>query len=154
MSFSVNHKQARQGRYLPPDGLYEVVFSKAAVSKSPSSGKRWINFTFLVRSDVVQDEKGEEFEFAMFPLNTPSSRDPEGYKLGIIQTICKCAGIAEGMNFSSIADWLDALVNQPIKVVVRHRIYNDQDKIDVLYQPTDFPHYTPGATISDDDPLF
>ncbi len=150
MAFSVNHSQASQGRYLPPEGTYEVVFQKAE-EKTTQSGKRLINFTFRIREDVMQDEQGQEFEFAMFPLNNPSARDPEGYRLGTIQMICKCIGVAEGMNFESISDWLDNLTGLPIKVEVKQRMYNDKPQINVNYEPTEFPQVSTGAAVNPDE---
>lgn len=150
MAFSVNHSQASQGKYIPLEGTYEVVFQKAEEKVTPNL-KHLINFTFLIRTDVMQDEQGETFEFAMFPLNSPSPRDPEGYRLGTIQMICKCVGIAEGMNFESLADWLDAITGLPIKVEVKHREYNGKTQINVNYAPSDFPQVSDGTAVDLDN---
>jgi hypothetical protein len=151
MAFAVNHAQASQGKYLPPEGTYEVIIDKAEEKTTAMSGKRLINFAFEIRSDVMQDEQGQAFEYGMFPLNKPTVNDPEGYRLGTIQMICKCIGIPEGMNFGSLAEWLDAITHMPIKVEVKHREYNGQDQINVNYLPTEFPVVSAGTVVDPDE---
>jgi hypothetical protein len=150
MAFAVNHKEAIQGQYLPPEGTFEVLF-KAAETRCTQSGGRLIDFTFEIRSDVMQDEQGQHFHFAMFPLKTPTARDPEGYRLGTIQAICKAVNISEGTNFESLNDWLTALEGMPVKVEVKHRTWNDRDQINLNYLPTEFPEVVQGTAVNPDE---
>lgn len=152
MGFAVNHSQATQGRYLPPDGEYEVVIRQAA-QKTSQSGKTFITFMSEIRSDVVQSEQGAQFEHTVFKSKAPTARDPEGYSIGQIQTICKCAGIPEGMNFNGIDDFLQALIGRPTKLKVKNGVWNDRPKIDVLWMETEFPDVQEGVTMSDEDDL-
>jgi hypothetical protein len=87
----------------------------------------------------------------MFPLKTPTIRDPEGYRLGTIQMICKCIGISEGTNFESLAEWLQAITSMPIKVEVKHQEYNGKDRININYLPTEFPEVAQGTAVNPDE---
>lgn len=152
MGFSVNHKQASQGRYLPPDGEYEVVIREAA-QKTTQSGKTFMVFTSEIRSDVVQEEQGAQFEHTVFKSKAPSPRDPDGYNLGQIQTICKCTRIPEGQNFEGVDDLLHALIGRPSKLRVKNGLWNDNPKIDVLWLDTEFPEVQAGVTVVNEDEL-
>ena len=152
MGFAVNHSQATQGRYLPPDGEYEVIIRQAA-QKTTQSGKTFISFTSEIRSDVVQPEQGAQFEHTLFKSKAPTPRDPDGYSLGQVQTICKATRIPEGTNFNGIDDWLSATIGRTAKLEVKNGMYNDRPKIDVRWSESEFSEYQEGVVVGTEEDL-
>jgi len=151
MAFSIDHTKASQGRYMPPEGAYEVVIASIRENQS-RNGARYLDVKLVIRSDVLQEGQGESFQHAIWRKKAPGPSDPEGFPQGLIQNISKCVGIDNGMNFTSLTEWMECLPGRPIRVTIRHEEYNGAMQARVAYiHPPEIP-YEPGATaISPED---
>jgi hypothetical protein len=130
--FKVDHQQAGQERYLPPEGDYEVAIGavKRAVT---GKGTEYIDITLRIRDDVKQEGAGKRFDYPLYRLREPTPVDPDGYPNSKVQRLSLACGISNGTSFDSIDEWMKALEDKNLRVTVRHEIYNDRPVARVAY---------------------
>lgn len=154
MAFVINHEEAQQGRYLAPEGDYEVVVAEAKFDRT-FGGKDYIKLTLRIREDLEQEGLGETIEFPIWKRRDPTTKDPDGYPNGTLQMLSRCAGLDNGLKLNGLDDLLDAWTNKPLKVTVKHDTYNDVTRAKVSYvYPSDHPEVKAGfVKVDDDEPL-
>jgi hypothetical protein len=152
MAFSVDHTKAFKGRFIPPEGAYEVVIESAGESQT-RNGAHFLDLKLVIRQDVNQDCRGETIHHAIWRKKTPGKLDPEGYPNGVIQSLSECAGMENGMSFRSLDDWLTQLPGRSICVTIRHEEYNGSLQARVAYvNPPGIP-FEKGSIIADPNDL-
>jgi len=150
----VNHDQAQQGRYMPPEGRYECLI-KAARYDMTRGGTEYLHITLAIRNDVEQEGMGETIDWPVWRKKAPTPRDPDGFALGTIQHLSKVVGFENGREFPTIDDWMRALVDRPVCVDIKHEEWNDRVRARVAYSyETEHPEVKSGsdfAPVDDED---
>ncbi|MHC1785456.1 MAG: DUF669 domain-containing protein [Christensenellales bacterium] len=123
MSFTVNHSQASQGRFVAAEGIYECLI-KGAKRAETRGGTAYLQLELFIREDIAQQSQGEVIEWPVWRKKEPGRSDPEGFPIGTIQHISRIAGFENGQEFPTLDAWLLALTGRPIRVEIKHEEYN------------------------------
>lgn len=142
---TIDHSKAQQGRYMPPEGVYECLIKNAQNSMT-RNGTEYLQINLTIRDDVAQEGAGETIDWPVWRKKAPTRNDPDGFPAGTIQHISRVTGLANGTNFETIDDWMRALSNKPIRVEIRHEEYNGNTRARVSYvHETEQPDISPQA---------
>ena len=144
MSFlKIDHEKAQQGRYMPPEGQYECLITMAKYNMT-RNGTEYLHISLLIRDDVEQEGMGEVIDWSVWRKRKPGRQDPDGFAAGTIQHISKVVGFENGMEFSTIDDWMRALKGRTVRVEIKHEEYNDRVSAKVAYSySSDHPNLGP-----------
>lgn len=144
MSFlKIDHEKAQQGRYMPPEGQYECLITMAKYNMT-RNGTEYLHISLLIRDDVEQEGMGEVIDWSVWRKRKPGRQDPDGFAAGTIQHISKVVGFENGMEFSTIDDWMRALKGRTVRVEIKHEEYNDRVSAKVAYSyPSEHPNLGP-----------
>jgi hypothetical protein len=144
MAFTTDYNKAQQGAYVAPEGDYETTIEQADFDKT-STGKAYIKLMLRIRNDIVQEGQGELIKHALYKRKEPTPNDPEGYGLGQVNQLSKVTDIGNGKSFSSLDEWLHALVGKPLRVTIKHEDFNGSTSAKVSYvYASNFPTVTQG----------
>lgn len=124
MGFTVNTNDVHEGNQggLMPEGDYEVVIKEVKEDKA-NSGTPYIQIELVVRNDVNQSYKNKHLWFTIW-----ASKETHEYNAKGINTLSKHAGISNGAQFNSVAEWGKFLFNKPILATVKHEEYNGKPR--------------------------
>ncbi|MBE6070030.1 MAG: DUF669 domain-containing protein [Clostridium lundense] len=137
MGFTVdtNNTQEQQGLIKPGD--YEVVIKEVKEGASQQKGTPFIQIELVVRNDVNQEFKNKHLWYTIW--DTPATRE-KGMYAKQINTVSKHAGVQNGANFNSVADWGKFITGRPVLATVKHEEYNGEQKERVTFiNATKFP---------------
>ena len=140
MGFTNDYSKASQGG-LKPEGDYEVLIVKAEERKT-KDGTVHINMNLVIRNDVKQGYQNGYLFHALWKRKKPTEADNQvnGYGFGQIMALGKAAGLPNGKNYESLADFLQELIGKPVRVKVKHRKYNGEMQEQISwFNPTDYP---------------
>lgn len=130
------------------DGEYEVIIKSAGWTRT-GKGTEYISVKCQVRSDVVQNEQGEDIEHPLWksrPENAKAS-DKEGIPVYKFQQIAKAVGLPEGEKLDTVDDWFKAITGKPMRVTTKQ---DDQGRAKVTrVEPSLFPEMSVGFTAID-----
>ena len=91
----VDHNQARQGRFLPPEGIYECLIASAGLNTT-NGGTEYLKIKLTIRGDVPQAFPGETIEWPVGGKKSEHS-DPDGFpQPGTIQHISRVVKFERG----------------------------------------------------------
>lgn len=124
-----------------PEGTYEV-YVEAFDAPEMNGELERSSFLLRVRDDIEQSQQNR----AIF-VNVNTNPNI-AWKLS---NIAIAAGVEEGSDFESFEDYLNAIKGASMKVVVKHRTYNDKVYADVKkFFPTSEAEY---VVVDDEDSL-
>lgn len=129
---TVDHSKAQQGRYLPPEGIYECLIKEVKFDTT-KGGTEYLHISLEVRDDVQQEGQGESIDWPVWRKKEPTRNDPAGFPAGTIQHISRVVKFDNGVNFETIDDWMKALTKKPIRVEIKHDEYQGNVRAKVAY---------------------
>lgn len=141
MAFKTDFSKASEGNELKPEGYYEVIIESWKY-KTFDNGTKKLNFTYVVRNDVEQKYKNALIFHSLSKKNNPNSDDEStgGYSYKLVMAIGEAAGLSNGSDYKSFEDYLNMLVNKPVKILLEHNPYNGKKYERVVkHYPTAFP---------------
>lgn len=139
---TVDHSKAQQGRFLPPEGIYECLIA-SAVLNTTNGGTEYLKIKLTIRGDVPQAFPGETIEWPVWRKKEPTQLDPDGFPLGTIQNISRVVKFENGQSFDTFDDWTKAITGKPIRVDIKHKEYNGNTNAQVAYvYETEYPNIT------------
>lgn len=140
MSFTNDFSKAQQGG-LKPEGDYEVLIVKAE-EKTTKGGKVYLSLNLVIRNDVKQGYQNGYLFHTLWKRKEPTEADKQvnGYSFSQVMALGKAAGLPNGKNYESLADFLQELVKKPVLVHLVHDTYNDTERESIAWvNPTKFP---------------
>jgi hypothetical protein len=129
---TVDHSNAQQGRFLPPEGVYECMIA-SAVLNTTNGGTEYLKIKLTIRGDVPQAFPGETIEWPVWRKKEPTQLDPDGFPLGTIQHISRVVKLENGQIFDTFDDWTKAITGKPIRVEIKHDEYQGNVRAKVAY---------------------
>lgn len=139
----INHDEARQGPYMPPEGFYEVIIASMQYAAT-NSGTEYLRVKLDIRADIAQEGAGESIDWPIWRKKEPTPRDPDGFPNGTIQAISRCAGLESGVEYANMDAWINALLQRPIRVEIRHNEWQGRVRAQVSYlHETEHPVVNP-----------
>ncbi|MDF2530861.1 MAG: hypothetical protein K0Q65_442 [Clostridia bacterium] len=130
MAFKVNTGDIYEGNQNNgpmPEGDYEVVIKEVKEDKA-NTGTPYINVELVVRNDVDQTYKNKHLWYTIW-----ASKDTGEYNAKGINTLSKHAGLSNGAQFNSVAEWGKFLFNKPILATIKHEDYNGKTRERVAF---------------------
>ena len=140
MGFTNDFSKAQQGG-LKPEGDYEVLIVKAE-EKTTKGGKVYLSLNLVIRNDVKQGYQNGYLFHTLWKRKNPTEADMQvnGYSFSQVMALGKAAGLPNGKNYESLADFLQELVRKPVLVHLVHDTYNDTERESIAWvNPTKFP---------------
>lgn len=140
MGFTNDFSKAQQGG-LKPEGDYEVLIVKVEERKT-KGGTVHINMNLVIRNDVKQGYQNGYLFHTLWKRKEPTEADMQvnGYGFGQIMALGKAAGLPNGKNYESLADFMQELIGKPVRAHVVHDEYNgDKREAIAWFNPTDHP---------------
>lgn len=140
MAFTNDYSKASQGG-LKPEGDYEALIVKAE-EKPTKSGKLHLNLNLVIRNDVDQNYQNGYLFHTLWKRKEPTEADNQvnGYGFSQIMSLGKAAGLPNGKNYESLADFLQELIGKPVRAHVVHDEYNGNKRETIAwFNPTDYP---------------
>jgi hypothetical protein len=113
--FTTKHEDAKGGAFEPiTPGEYEVIVTKAEVTKAKTSGNPMIKVQATIRDDVGQDfQKRILFDNIVFADNT----------IWKGQQVLKALDIPDGTEINSIEEFAELISYKAAKMKVKHEEY-------------------------------
>lgn len=131
MAYATNYRNLNN---LMEKGEYEFVISDA-YEQRPDGGTPYIALLLVVRNDIEQKYQNKAVRVRKY-----LSEGAMPYTERDMNTISKCVGLAEGVEFGNIDSWGDAVRGRPIRAAVKHREYNGDTYEDIsFYKRSDAP---------------
>lgn len=117
MGFKINHEDVGSGGFqVLKAGEYEV-FPTAFDIRYSQAGNEMAQFNYKVRDDYDQDGKGQEIRFDNF-VNTDAA-------LWRVNSASKAAGLEDGKEYESLAEWASDFKGSAVRVVVKIEEYTN-----------------------------
>lgn len=127
MGFKVNHSEATQGNGIKPEGIYECILIKCE-ERTTRNGATGLNFSFVVRNDIEnQKYKNSYIFYTIWKRKNPTEADMsvKGYGFGQIMALGKACNLQDGKEYESLEEFCNELINKPVAVTLKHRLWND-----------------------------
>lgn len=115
------------------EGEYEVVIKTATQDAAAKSGTEFLNIQMQIRNDIEQPHKNQIIFYSIWHLKEPKSTDPGGFSGRNIQQMSKAVLIPTGAQIPTLDDWLNLITGRPVRVKVKHEIYNEQKQVRVAW---------------------
>ena len=132
--FKVDYSEVKEVNGIIAEGFYEVVVNKAELAMT-KNGVEHINMWLTIRNDVDQS-----FKNAIIFNKMWKSKETDNYMVWQLQAVSKAVQLEEGKEYSSIEDWLEALINRIMRVKVVHEEYDGEPQAKVKsYQESKNP---------------
>lgn len=116
-----------------PEGGYEVYVDRVDVTDN-TDGVEKGSIMFRIRDDVDGDFKNRTI------FTNITTADNMGWKLS---NIARAAGVPAGTDFKNLTEYLTAIKDKSLKILVAHRDYNGKTYVDAkAFYPTRLKPYT------------
>ncbi|WEG13978.1 DUF669 domain-containing protein [Pullulanibacillus sp. KACC 23026] len=112
--FKVDHEQAKGFEPIKP-GEYEVTVVNYELKKA-ASGNNQVVMDYEIRSDFEQPCQGQKILFDNFTVTEKA--------MWRFHAASKAAGMPNGKQYKSYKEWAEAMLNQPLRLVVGEREHN------------------------------
>lgn len=140
MGFKNNYSDVNENS-IKPIGDYECVIHKVE-ERTTRNNKVGLNIQFLIRSDVNQKyQKGYIFH-TLWKRKEPTDLDKQvnGYGFNQVMQLGKASGLPEGKDYDNLTQFINDLINKPVRITLNHREYNGNTQEEVKYiNKTKFP---------------
>ncbi|MDL2318493.1 DUF669 domain-containing protein [Eubacteriales bacterium OttesenSCG-928-A19] len=123
MAFATDYKNLSD---LMAQGEYELVISDAYEDAARTSGTPFILLLLVVRNDIEQQYQNKAIWHRMYLSDAALP-----YSERRMNTISKCVGLPEGMEFESYDHWCNTVRGLPIRAYVNHREFNGDTSEDI-----------------------
>lgn len=135
MGFKANQAEAEQGVQVKPEGDYECIIVRAE-ERTTRNGATGLNFSLVIRNDVEQKFKNGYIFDTLWKRKKPTEADlsVNGYGFGQIMAYGKAAQLPDGKDYENLEQFLQDLLNKPIRVTLRHEEYNGKTQERVSYK--------------------
>ncbi len=136
--FAVDHKAAESD--ILPKGEYECIIVSANQTVN-HNGTPVIHIALKIRDDIENPGSGAIF-YDLWMRRNPTEADQacEGWSAKQIQKLSKAAGLPNGKNYESIANWCEDLPCRAVRVTLGHGEWNGHINAEVKWvNETRFP---------------
>lgn len=96
------------------DGTYEVIIDSAKQDATPS-GADFLDIRLRIRQDFNQSFKNRIIFYRIW-----CSKKDGQYPAGMLNTLAKAAGLADGTEYADVDGYLKAILGRPLKVTVKN----------------------------------
>ena len=114
------------------EGEYEVVISTANQNVT-QGGTEFLDIQMKIRQDIMQQHQNQMIFYRIWKKKQPTDADPGGYVGRSIQQMSKAVLIPDGAQIATLDAWLEMITNRPIRVKVKHEMYNDNKQVVVAW---------------------
>ena len=129
MGFSINYSELND---LLPEGTYEALITTASEEIDRQMRAR-LNFMLTIRNDVQQKCQNRTMFRSMYKSKEPKPVDEQtdNYNYDMLMRIGGAAKLPENKTYNSIAEFLNDLVNRPVKIDVHHKDFNGNKSAEI-----------------------
>ncbi|WP_324730251.1 DUF669 domain-containing protein [Lysinibacillus fusiformis] len=113
--FKFDEEKVVSGFELVAEGKYEATVLNAVAGKT-QKGEDKITLDYEIRSDVPQKHQGAKIMFDTFTFSNEIAA-------GIVQSLLKATGFANGHPFQSPQDMANQLIGRSLQITVKHEEY-------------------------------
>lgn len=141
MGFKANQAEAEQGFQIKPEGDYECIIASVE-ERTTRNGATGLNFSLVIRNDVEQKFKNSYIFDTLWKRKqpTPADQSVNGYGFGQVMAYGKAAQLPDGKDYENLEQFIQDLINKPIRVTLKHGEYNGQPQENVSFKNiTKFP---------------
>lgn len=142
MGFKNDFSQANNGNGIKPEGDYECIIT-AIEEKTTKNGKTGLNLSMVIRNDIVGQKYGNAMLFyTLWKRKEPTEADVQvnGYGFAQVMALGKAAGLPDGKDYASLADYCNDLLNKCVIAHLEHEDYNGKTQERVKWlNPTKKP---------------
>ena len=96
------------------DGTYEVIIDSAKQDATPS-GADFLDIRLRIRQDFNQSFKNQIIFYRIW-----CSKKDGLYPAGMLNTLAKAAGLADGTEYADVDGYLKEILGKPLKVTVKN----------------------------------
>lgn len=142
MGFKYSQSEASDfNSNLKKEGVYECLISKIQ-EKTTNNGAKGLSVYLVIRNDVEQEYKNGFLFYTLWRRKEPTQQDMQvcGYGFGQVMALGKAAGLPDGKDYETLADFCNDLIKRPVRVTLKHREWNGKLQEDVTkLDTTKFP---------------
>lgn len=109
-----NNNNAKKEFAKIQDGTYEVIIDSAKQDATPS-GADFLDIRLRIRQDFNQAFKNQIIFYRIW-----CSKKDGQYPAGMLNTLAKAAGLADGTEYADVDGYLKAILEKPLKVTVKN----------------------------------
>lgn len=122
MAFKFDYENLEYEKVTP--GVYEVIVQNVSEQYTPTSGKKHLGVSLIIRNDVQQLHQNAIIVYNIWTTDKPEVKTIEGYVEFSLALMCKACGLPQEINVGSVNELSKLWINKPIKITVTENEYN------------------------------